>query len=810
MIQNNFKVAWRQVLQQKLFSFIKIAGLAIGVAVCLLITLFIRDEFSYDRHHPDADRIHRLYAQHTYQGRSEAVCHLPPPASDVLIKEFPEIAVAGRINATELFDGPGSNQLRVNGYPRSTYEEGFAYIDQEIIDIFQLSFKYGDPSTALRQPETMVISAAKAEKYFPGQDPVGRSVILNEREDMTFTITGVLDDSPVNSHLNYDFLLSLANVEFWPGEQEQWGSANYLIYFKLKDESDIGTLQSKLDLIVTKYLAPAWARDFNDDPETVSDMVKMGSTPVADIHLRAAHQHDGMTHSDIKYVNILGLAALFILLIACINFINLSTAKSANRAKEVGMRKVAGAYREQLISQFLAESLLFSLLAFVVGVVLAHFLLPYFNELAAKNLVMPWGHWQFYLLLIGTVFLVGILAGLYPAFYLSFFRPIQVFRGMISKGSKSSPLRSSLVVFQFATSIGLIIGTLVIQRQLNYILNKKLGYDKERVLLLHGAQTLEDQVLALKQELLKNPAIQMASASGYLPVDGTKRNGNTFREEGRANTTDGIPGQIWRVDHDYVSTMGMEIVQGRDFSIDMPTDSQAVIINETMAAKLELTDPLGKQINNGFESPWEVIGVVKDFHFRNLKQQIDPLCLVIGNSPSILSLKLAPGDPSGPLSSIVQTWDRFSPSQPIRYTFLDENFATMYADLDRFRQILGIASLLAVLVACMGLFGLSVFIAEQRRKEIGIRKVLGASQATLVRMLTFEFSKLVLIAMILAIPVAWYLLRNWLADFTYSIDLTADVFILAGMLTLLIAILTMSFQAVRAASANPVESLRSD
>jgi putative ABC transport system permease protein len=530
--------------------------------------------------------------------------------------------------------------------------------------------------------------------------------------------------------------------------------------------------------------------------------------PITDIHLHGAGIDDGLTHGDIRFIWLFGAIAGFILIIACINFINLSTAKSANRAKEVGLRKTVGSHRSNIIYQFLTESLLYSFISFLLGTLLAWLLIPYFNQLSAKSLAFPWAEWQLFPILIVAAVVVGLLAGIYPSFYLSSFKPISVLKGNLSRGSKNATTRSTLVIFQFATSIVLIIATFVIYRQVDYILNKKLGFEKDQVVLIQGVGTLDRQLKTFKEELQQLSSVKSVSISDFLPVRGTKRNGNSFWKEGRNTVDESVGGQFWNVDHDYIKTMGMKIAAGRDFSAAMPTDSASVIINQTMARELELTDPVGARIMN--YTGWNVIGVVEDFHFESLRGKIEPMCMVLGTGRNIVSVKVSTTDMAGVLTSIEQIWKKFSPHQPIRYTFLDDQYANMYKDVQRMGSIFVTFATLAIIVACLGLFALSAFMVEQRGKEISIRLVLGASMKSIFRLLTVNFLKLVLISIVIAVPVAWYMMQEWLKDFAYRVEITWDVFLLAGVMAVSIAVLTISYQSIRAALAKPVDKLRSE
>lgn len=530
--------------------------------------------------------------------------------------------------------------------------------------------------------------------------------------------------------------------------------------------------------------------------------------PISDIHLYSAGIRDGIAnHGDIRFIWIFGAIALFILVIACINFINLSTAKAANRAREVGIRKVIGAQRGGLIRQFLAESILFSLLSVALGLLIAWMAMPWFNILAARHLSLRWtSAWLIPLMLVVAVG-IGIAAGIYPAFYLSAFRPVKVLKGQLSRGSKNSVLRNALVVFQFAASIALIVGTVVIYSQTKYILSRPLGYDKGQVVLLRGTHTLGTQIGDLKKALLQLPRVEHASISSFIPIADGSRNGQLFWKAGRMNIDPSVGGQLWDVDTDYIATLGMQLVAGRNF---YAADSQAVVINQTLASTLGLKDPVGKQIVNNNGLVYTVIGVVRDFNYESVRDKIKGLAMRLTSSPSVIAVKINTADVSTTLTSITSVWKTFAPDQPIRYTFLDEDFAALYADLQRMTGIFTCFALLAISIACLGLFALSAFMAEQRSKEIGIRKVLGASITGIATLMSRDFLRLVLLAFLIASPLAWWGMNSWLRDFAYRISIGWWVFAFAGGASLVIALFTISFQSIRAATANPVKSLRSE
>ena len=530
-----------------------------GIAACLLIALYIREELSYDKSYPDAERIYRIVGNTVQDGTTQKWVNFPAPMVKVLVKDFPEVEKSGHLMCNPLFPRAGNNEVKPSTKNENTHEEGFTYEDQGMLDILQTPFLYGSRANALIEPNTMVISKSKADKYFPGQNPVGKLLYLNNDKDRPYKITGVMQNPPANSHLQYDFLLTLTGIEWWKGEQNDWDATNYPTYILLRQGADVALFEQKLTAgILHNYYLPTMIADGDKNAERELANTSLHLQAIGDINLKSYDIKDGLTHGDIRFVWLFGVVAGFILLIACINFINLSTAKSANRAKEVGLRKVIGGYRSSLVKQFLTESMLFSFLSFALGILLAWALLPYFNILSAKSLTIPWTAWWLAPIMLASAIIVGLVAGLYPSLYLSSFKPIQVLKGRLTSGSKSSVLRNGLVVFQFTTSIILIISTVVIYNQVHFILNKKLGYNKDQVVLLHGANTLGDAgVKNLRTALLTLPQVQSVSISDYLPIAHTKRNGNGFWVAGKQNTDAGIDTQRWLVDENYIKTLGV-------------------------------------------------------------------------------------------------------------------------------------------------------------------------------------------------------------------------------------------------------------
>ena len=807
MFKNYLKIAIRQLRKQKFYSAIKIGGFALGIATVLLMTLYIRSETGFDRWYANTDRIYRVYTHWAYRGKDDAGVAQQAPLAKAFKDGLPEIEKAGRMMPYALFGGAGSNQLRPENKMQNSFEEGFAYMDQSLLDIFELPMVYGDRAHALAEPNTIVISKRKADKYFPGADPVGKLLYLNDDKEHPYKIGGVFADLPANSHLHYDFFLTLTGKELWKDEQTTWMANNYDTYVLLRPGAEPTQLDAKMDKIVKTNFFSALSQSGVSNAKEIVDAENMHLQRVQDIHLDS-HVDDGQSHGDKRFMWLFGAVAIFILALACINFINLSTARSANRAREVGLRKVVGSLRSGLIKQFLLESLVLSYFAFVLALGLAFALLPLFNRLAATHLVILWTEWWLAPALLVGATLVGVLAGLYPSLYLSRFRPVDVLKGRLSSGSHHSGLRSVLVVFQFTTSVILIVATVVIYRQMQFIMNKKMGFDKDQVMLIQGTGTLDKRMKPFKNELLKLQGVGSVSISDFLPITGGKRNMNTFYIAGREKMDAGVGAQSWWVDPDYLTTMGMRLKEGRMFSYDIASDSTGIVVNETLVKKMGLKEPIGKVISAGWNQ--HIIGVVADFNFESVKQEVGPIVLHRGDWATIVAVKMKATNVASVIKQVSGVWKSFMPQQEIRYTFLDESFARMYGDVKRMGDIFTSFASLAVIIACLGLFGLSAFMAEQRAKELGIRKVLGATVGQLAGLLSKDFLKLVLIAIFIASPIAWWGMHKWLQDYSdaYRIDIGIWVFAVAGGVVVLIALLTISFQSLKAAVANPVNALK--
>ena len=811
MIKNYFKIAWRNLLKNKTFSLINIAGLAVGFSSFLLIGLYVLDEISFDKFHEKANRIYRINADIRFGGTDLKLAVSCDPMGATLKNEYPQVEQFVRIYAS---DGPKFIKKEAE-YIR---ENDIVFADSTFFDVFTFPVIAGNAQTALDKPNTIVVSESAARRYFGTVDVVGKSLEIGLRDKILYNVTAVYKDMPANSHFHFNMILSMDNVEYNFGN---FLSNNFQTYIVLKEGTDYKAFEKKFDEVVVKHILPQAKQliqiNSMDEFKKAGNNLEYSLIPLTDIHLKSDRFPELGTNGNIQYVYIFSIAALFVLLLACINFMNLSTARSANRAKEVGIRKVLGTERKTLIGQFIAESSLMSYLAFVVALIITGLVLPYFNEIAAKAFTfrslftlksLP------FLLVLPLV--VGILAGYYPAFFLSSFKPIAVLKGKLNTGFQRSNFRNGLVTFQFVTTIFLVISTIIVYQQLNYIQTKNIGFNKEQVLVINGSGALKQNAEVFKDEVLKISGITKGTFAGYLPVANSSRNDNTFSKEAVMDLKNGFNMQVWNIEHDYIPTLGIEIVNGRNFSREFPTDSSGIIINETTAKLLGYDDPIGKRIytSDGNDAKqniaFQIIGVVKNFHYESLRQNIGPLCMKLGRSTMAMAFKINTQDIPALVNKVKTTWKTLAPEMPFRYSFLDENFDEMYRTEQRVGKVALIFACLTIFIACLGLFGLVTYISEQRTKEVGIRKVLGASVSNITTLLTKDFIQLVLLAIVIASPLAWWAMHKWLQDFVYRIDISGWVFVLAGFMALLIALLTVSFQAIKAAVANPVKSLRTE
>ncbi len=821
MWQNYLKTAWRNLLKNKGFSLINIAGLAIGIACCLLIMLFVVNELSYEKWNPKADRIVRPVSDIRFGGEHFEMSVVSSVVGPDCGAELPEVENWCRFRnyGSYLIKPANSDQLNQD-------EHDVLLVDSTFFHLFPVPLLEGDATKCLTQPDAIAISQSAAERYFDSPQAAMGQVLLLQNEERR-VITAVFEDIPSNTHFAADFLLSLnGNGEIANGPRYWAMDNNFQTYLLLKEGTNKEDFASKFaDYSRAKISLTAQQimGTTIEEIEATGQYARYHLQEIPDIHLYSDLSVELAPNGSIQYVWIFSAIALFILLIACINFMNLSTARSSNRAREIGMRKILGSRRAGLIQQFLSESTLIAALAVVLALQLAVLALPWYNELAGQELTMPWASPLFWGALIGTIVMVGLLAGSYPAFFLSAFDALKVLKGEFTGRKKGVGFRSTLVVFQFVTSVTLIIATLLVFKQLNYIQNKSLGFDKSQVLILRNAYALGDQLNAMKENIQQMPAVKQVTLSSFLPVP-SARSDNSFSKSRNMNQNDAVNMQTWYIDDDYLETMGIELAQGRNFDENQGTDSTAIILNETAARLFGITpgeDLSGKRVYrpdpdvNGKPGPddfWEyrVIGIVENFHFSSLRNNIGPLCFVFDPSWGNLSIRYEAAATSSVIAALEKNWKNMAPDQPFDYDFMDEAFNAQYESEQRIGNIVGIFTLLSIFISCLGLFGLASYATEQRTKEIGIRKVLGASVGNIVGLMSRDFLKLVILGVLIAIPLGWWGMSKWLEDFAYRVEIGWWTFALAGLMALIVAFLTISIQSVRAATADPVDSLRSE
>jgi len=805
MFKNYLKIALRNFLKHKGFSFINIFGLAFGVACCLMIVLFVLDEISFDRYHEKADQIYRVGLKAYVNNNAFNGVVTCAPMAQTLVREYPEVTAATRI--------------RNFGFPVFRYEdkvfseEQVFWVDQAFFDVFTVSFIKGDMKTALAEPNTIVLTRSMALKYFGDEDPIGKSLNADRQRD--YLITGVMEDTPRNSHFHYDFLASLST--YGDSRSPVWVSNNYHTYFVLQEGSSPQALEEKLVELVKKYVGPQIQAATGISLEQF-----FGSggeygyfiQPLTDIHLHSDYEYELGSNGDIAYVYIFSIIALGILFVACINFVNLATARSVTRAREVAIRKTVGSRRAQLIRQFLAETTLTSLLAVILALFVVQILIPSFNNITGKELSIPYIENIFTIpALLGVILFIGILAGIYPAFFLASFDPAIVLKSETMGKTKKSNLRNVLVVFQFTVSIVLIVGTLIVNKQLKYIQDMNLGFNKDQVVIVKKTDDLGNQIQTFRQELVKNVRIDNASNTGTLI--GQTFGNSAFKLAGESGEETHL---LWTyfTDPHFVDTYQIEMAAGRYFEEGRQVDQQAVVINESAVKDLGLTDPLGKQIvalgpTQKQEQSFTIIGVMKDFNFERLHYQIRPLIVLLygpNNRGRYVSVRINSEGIRETMAFLESTWKRFAGNQAFEYEFFDDHFAKIYKAEEQTGQIFFAFSLLAIIIASLGLFGLAAFIAEQRTKEIGIRKVLGATETKIIALLSKQFIKWVVLSNLIAWPIAYYFMHKWVQRFAFRPGISIWSFLLASVVVLIIALLTVSYQTIKAAHSDPVDLLR--
>ncbi|HUM47067.1 MAG TPA: ABC transporter permease [Chitinophagales bacterium] len=795
MLKNLWLVALRNIKKDKAYTFLNVIGLSVGITCCLFLIFYIQDELSFDRYHEKADRIVRInsYIDEPENHMKLAITQFV--LAPQLKKDFPEVEEAVRFQAN------GRTMFR-NGDLRF-YEDKLYYTDSNVFKVFTYQFAEGDPATALREPKSIVLTQTSAEKYFgKNNSAVGKSLLNNEGE--IFNVTGVVKDVPKNSHLLFTALISASTL---PKDYDGggWGNFNIYSYVLLKPKTDQAAFEKKLLVLYDQFMAPIFTQ-FNIK-------IHYGVQPVADIHLKSDLSSEPEELGSMSYIYIFSAIALFMLIIACINYMNISTARSARRAKEIGIRKVTGSNKAQLIGQFLVESVLTAFIALLVSVVLILSLLPLFNSLSGKSLSYEILFQPVTLLiLLGIILFVGIGGGLYPAFYLSKFNPVVVLKGRLSKGSSNVNLRRALIVVQFSISMIMLVCTYVVYNQLQFVRNKDLGFNKEQVIsmVVDGNQSMQSKVIAFKDALKANSQVLSVSASRSRPGNGNI-NFNLFSLESKNGRTDkGV--SCYGVDEDYFSTLGIQLTQGRNFS-GPPDTLRSIIVNENLVEYFGWKEPLGqivKQSGDTSSNYLEVIGVIKDFNQKSLYNPMEPLILFYTPNSNNILAKIAPQNIPATVSQIEKSWQSIFPELPFQYVFLDQDFDSQYAADQKRGKIFTAFSILTILITCLGLLGLIAFTTQQRQKEIGIRKVMGAGLMQIVPLIVKNFVVLVGLSCFIAFPVAWYFMSQWLKVFPYNTGLTPEPFLLSAIIILMITLLAVTFHTVKAALANPVKSLRTE
>ncbi len=787
MFRNYLVIAFRNLVRQRGFSAINITGLGVGMACSILIFLWVRNEISYNRFNEKADRLYRLVqTQHYVSGPLTTTCMPGPVAKDLLL-EVPEIK-----NAFMYFAGPG-----IVNYGDKFFTENVRLADPAMWDMFTLTFLKGDRDHVFDEVNSIVITDKIAQKYFADEEPLGKVLKINSEH--SFKVTGVIKETPLNSTFRFDLCIPFDYIERFGFDIDQYGWNNYYSYVELIPGADYRKVNEKIrDFLMVKSENP----DQKTDPASELS-IDLFLFPLKDIYLHSVTGKGG----NITYVYLFTIIAVFILSIACINFMNLSTARAGRRSREIGLRKTAGATRRQIILQFIGESLLITLLAFALAILLVYLFLPGFNALADKTLSVDWSDPVFLAGLVGIIFFVGILSGSYPALYLSSMEPIVVLKNATFKGRGNLHFRRILVVFQFTLSVALIICTIVVYRQLAYLDRKDLGMDLENVIYVEMIGKTADNYAELRNEFSQSPAVVDISRGGNLPFEIGSNSGG-FSWEGR-ETNDEVLIGFGFADVGYLETLGMKMVEGRFFEKGYGTDTiSSIILNEKAVQVMGLEDPIGKWVS-WRDTKFSVIGVIQDFHFLPMTEEMGPLTLI--NSPescSMLFIKVKSDNLDQTIGFLQGAWEKINPGFPFDYKFMDEAYDELYVSEDRLGKIFKYFSILAVIISCLGLFGLAAFMAEQRTREIGIRKVLGATATQIVSALSSNFLKWVLIANVLAWPLAYFFMHRWLEGYAYHTRLSPWIFVLATTLSLLIAVLTVSLQTIRAAYRAPVETLK--
>jgi putative ABC transport system permease protein len=806
MIVNYLKIIFRNISRKKFYSIINIAGLSVGLITALLMIMYIVDEFSYDSFHEHADEIFRVNLNARLSGQEMNTCYTSAPLASGFVREIPEVEDATRIVIW--------SDISVQFEDMAYTESKVLLADSNYFDFFSFKLIQGDPKTVLKEPNTIVLTESAANKYFgySGTDDnstIGKMLYVGANRDI-YMVTGICEDPPSNSHFHYSMIISMESWEY--SRNQLWAGNQLNTYVRLNKQSDWQKVEDKFPELVKKYIGPLVPQILGISYE---EFIDQGSSygfylqPLLRIHLHPLTTKELEPAGNIKTIYILGTIVIFIIFIACINFMNLSTASFTSRAREVGIRKTAGSTRQRLVLQFLSESVFLTFLSMILSIIITIIILPQFNWISGKQLSAGVLFSLPYLVgILLLIIIVGLLSGSYPAFYLTSFKPIEVMRGQINAGMKSGRIRSILVVFQFIISIVLIISSILIYKQNRHIYNKNPGFNKENLMVIRNVNTLGTDKQPFKEEILKLPDIVGASFASLVPPDGGYN--DIFLPRGGDNQEHGF--NYIFVDQDYFTTMGLKIAEGRFFSRDFPSDSTAVVINESTVQLVGWDQPLGEQIQTFWEDEntdvRNIVGVVKDFNFQSFRKEISSLLVFLGTQGNFLIVRLSPGNPDKKINQLEKYWKSFAGGAPFDYSFVNDDFNSYFRKEQQMGKIVLVFTCLAIFIACLGLFGLATFTVEQRTKEIGIRKTQGATVYSIIRLLSQEYLKLVSIAFIISIPVSYYLISWWLINFPYRINIGLLSFLAGGLLTLIITVLTVTYQSVKAASRNPVDSLR--
>lgn len=803
MLKNYLKIAFRNLLRNKTYSFINIFGLAIGLTCTILIGLYVIHELSFDKFHENADRIYRVVESYNSEQEENWYATTFSALAPTLKNEFPSIK-----NVTHVYP---TNGLVTGAQNQKYQEDTIIYGDSAFFEMFSFPLLAGDPTSALDQPLTVVITESVAQKFFGDQNPIGENISFKgQRSTFEFEITGVAENPPSNSHIQFEYVFSyesLRNLRPW--EYNKWYYPPMYTYIELASNESKSDLLSTFPSFQEKYVgAEAHLRDLD-------------LQPISDIRLFSDYQNELSTTSDISYIYLFSAIGIFILLIACINFMNLATAKSMKRSREVGMRKTLGALRKQLIWQFLGEAFIITIISLTLALLISEIVLPYFNFISGKELTLGAIALSTWVLgAAGVVFIVGIIAGSYPAFYLSSFKPITVLKGISDKsGNSDSVFRKSLVVFQFFISTGLIFGTFIVTQQLDFLQNDRLGFNKEQVAIIPVRETSDQfNIKSLKEEILRIPGVESAAAVSGVP--GISSGIHSFGAVPDDNKTDTLGVMTITSDHSFVETLQLNLLEGRDFSEAFSTDeTQAFIINQTAAEKFGWDNPVGKELTLRFyvedlvEKKGTVVGMVEDFQYHSLHSDIDPILIQVFSATfyhDYLAIRFNSDNLQASLQDVEAKWSAFNPDRPFEYTFLDDTFDSMYKAEEQLSMIFNMFAVIAIAIACLGLFGLASYSTERRLKELGIRKVLGASVADILTLLSKDFLKLVVIGFLVSVPFAIFFMNKWLQNFSDRIEINFGMFFFVAIVAISVAIIAVSYQSIRAALMNPVDSLKSE